>query len=160
MEPTLLRGDVLLVEKLPQTFQRSKRGDVVLFRPPQSLLDITGPSAVSSNSLFVKRIVALPGDKDIVMDGESQDVWIGGKKAIGPDRGLCEDEPLRLIDRLLKDGKGKSISELGDDDVYVLGDCKAVSVDSRVFGVLPKQNVVGKPLARIWPPLRFSADPL
>lgn len=152
MEPTLLKGDVLLVEKLPGVYERTKRGDVILFQPPSALRDIVtrSGSQLSSNSLFVKRIVGLPGDKGILL-GDENDVTIDGKPVVGPDRSLCQDEPLRLIDKLLETGKGKDIETLEEDDVYVLGDCKAVSVDSRVFGTLPKKNIVGRPVGRIWP---------
>jgi len=152
MEPTLLKGDVLLVEKFPGVYQRTRRGDVILFRPNSSLRDIVANSGsqLSSTSLFVKRIVGLPGDQDIHLVNDN-DVVINGRGAVGPERDLCSDEPLRLIDKLLENGKGKDIDRLGDDDVYVLGDCKAVSVDSRVFGILPKDNIAGKPVARIWP---------
>lgn len=54
-----------------------------------------------------------------------------------------------------KERQGKDIQSLGQDEAYVLGDCKDVSVDSRVFGTLPKENIVGRPIARIWPLNRF-----
>ena len=179
MDPTLQKGDVLLVEKLPGAFERTKRGDVVLFKPPPTLQEIIGARAGGSGgasqgmkragfgsginplggqSLFVKRVVGMPGDTNIQMDETTKDVFINGVAAVGPPRDLCEDEPLRLIDRLLKDGKGKNIERLGDGEAYVLGDCKDVSVDSRVFGTLPKDNVVGRPIARIWPPSRFGGS--
>ena len=163
MEPTLLKGDVLLVEKLPGVLDRTKRGDIILFKPPDSLLDViasNGGTSISSSSLFVKRIVGLPGDKDIIMNQQTKEVIINGEPAAGPNRNLCKDEPLKLIDRLLENGKGKSLSVLKDEDVYVLGDCKSVSVDSRVFGVLPKKNIIGKPLARLWPLGRLSSGNL
>jgi len=163
MDPTLLKGDVLLVEKLPGVLKRSKRGDVILFRPNQSLTDIierSGGSPISSSSLFVKRIVGLPGDVDIVMDDETNEVTVGGNPAVGPDRNLCDDEPLRIIDRFLENGKGKVVDKLGEDEIYVLGDCKAVSVDSRVFGVLSKDDVIGRPLARTWPLNRMTTKKL
>ena len=160
MEPTLLKGDVLLVEKFPGILDRTQRGDIILFSPPSALREVVG-SSISANSLFVKRIVAMPGDSNIVMklDG-SNEVLVDGQPAIGPDRNLCDDEPLRLIDRLLKNGKGKSVDMLGEDEAYVLGDCKAVSVDSRVFGVLPEKNIAGKPVARVWPLSRFRIGPI
>lgn len=152
MEPTLMRGDVLLVEKLPRAFERSKRGDIVLFEAPQSLIDIVvnSGSKIPSGSLFVKRIVGLPEDKDIVIN-EENDVLIDNHPVVGPDRSLCTDDPLKLITRMINDGSGKYIKSLGKNEVYVLGDCKAVSVDSRVFGSLDKDKIVGKPIARVWP---------
>jgi len=180
MDPTLQKGDVLLVEKLPGAFERTKRGDVVLFKPPPALQELIGSRAgrsggaspgglkragfgsganpLGGQSLFVKRVVGMPGDVNIRMDETTKDVLINGEAAVGPPRDLCEDEPLRLIDRLLQDGKGKSIDRLGDGEAYVLGDCKDVSVDSRVFGTLPKENIVGRPIAKIWPPNRFGGS--
>jgi signal peptidase I len=157
MDPTMKRGDLMVVEKFPGIYQRTHRGDVILFRPPPALIDIvqSNGSQLSSTSLFVKRIVGLPGDTNIRLL-ENNDVMIDSKEAVGPDRGLCPDEPMRLIDNFLQNGKGTQIDKLNDDEVYVLGDCKAVSVDSRVFGILPKQNIVGKPIARIWPISRFK----
>ncbi len=159
MEPTLLKGDVLVVEKLPGIYQRTQRGDIVLFNPPDSLTKIItdNGSKLSSTSLFVKRIVGLPGDQNIRLDDDGN-VELNGMTAVGPDRTLCADEPLRLIDRQLRDGKGKELKELGPSEVYVLGDCKAVSVDSRVWGALPKENLAGKPVARIWPLSRFTIN--
>lgn len=159
MEPTLLKGDVLVVEKLPGVYQRTQRGDIVLFSPPESLTKIItdNGSKLSSTSLFVKRIVGLPGDQNIRLD-EDGDVDINGLSAVGPDRTLCADEPLRLIDSIIRDGKGKELKELGPSEVYVLGDCKAVSVDSRVWGALPKENIIGKPVARIWPLNRINVN--
>ena len=157
MEPSLMKGDLLMVEKFPGIYDRTHRGDVILFRPPSALTDIvrSNGSQLSSTSLFVKRIVGLPGDEDIRLV-ENNNVIINSKEAVGPDRDLCPDEPLRLINNFLSNGKGTQISKLNDDEVYVLGDCKAVSIDSRVFGALPKENIVGKPIARIWPINRFK----
>ena len=161
MEPTLMKGDVLLVEKLPGIVDRTSKGDIILFKPPESLKSIiqaNGGSPISGSSLFVKRIVGFPGDSNIEMN-EAKEVTINGELSVGPDRNLCDDEPLRLIDRLLVNGRGKFLSQLAENEYYVLGDCKAVSVDSRVFGVLPKENIVGKPIIRVWPTERMSAGP-
>jgi len=156
MDPTLVRGDVLLAEKFPGVDGRLKRGEIVLFRPPSALEEIAGKAIKSKNGggspLFVKRIVGLPGDTDVALDPRTGEVTLNdGLAASGPDRNLCADEPLRLIDRFLETGKGTYLEKLGADDFYVLGDCKAVSIDSRVFGVLPRDKIEGRTLGRIWP---------
>ena len=157
MDPVLRKGDVLLVEKLPDVYSRMHRGDIVLFRPPTTLQETIRQAGgkVSPNQLFVKRLVGIPGDEDIVWQRDSKQLTIGGQPAVGPPRNLCDDEPLRLIDSFLQKGQGTEISLLGPDETYVLGDCQAVSIDSRVFGSLPKENIVGRPVARIWPLDRF-----
>lgn len=55
---------------------------------------------------------------------------------------------------------GTHIDKLGGDETYVLGDYQAVSMDSRVVGTLPKEYIVRKPVARIWPLNRFSVGSL
>merc|ERR1719491_786871 len=155
MDPTLRKGDVLLVNKFPGAFDRTSLGDIVLFRPPSALTQIIGN--INSNSLFVKRVVGLPGDTDILLDMDTKEITLnGGQRAAGPDRNLCEDDPLKLIDAFLENGRGKSIEKLEDGEVYVVGDCKTVSIDSRVFGTLPSENIAGRPVARVWPPSRAT----
>ncbi len=159
MDPTLVKGDVLLVEKFPGAFDRTSRGDIVLFRPPSALQQIVG--TINGNALFVKRVVGLPGDTNIRLDKETKEITLnGGQPAVGPDRNLCDDEPLKLIDRFLETGKGVAIDKLEDGEVYVLGDCKKVSIDSRVFGALPSEDIEGRPIGRIWPPSRVTFQKL
>eukprot|EP00560_Eucampia_antarctica_P008970 CAMPEP_0197826274 /NCGR_PEP_ID=MMETSP1437-20131217/3255_1 /TAXON_ID=49252 ORGANISM="Eucampia antarctica, Strain CCMP1452" /NCGR_SAMPLE_ID=MMETSP1437 /ASSEMBLY_ACC=CAM_ASM_001096 /LENGTH=171 /DNA_ID=CAMNT_0043426643 /DNA_START=252 /DNA_END=770 /DNA_ORIENTATION=- len=165
MAPTLAKGDLLLVEKLPNISERTRRGDIILFNPPSALRDIImkqtnqgagGKSVIDNNALFVKRVAGMPGDTNIHLDRTMKEITIDGKPVVGPNRRLCDDEPLDLLGKLLeKYGFQDDIAKLDDDEVYVLGDCQAVSVDSRVFGTLPKKNMVGKPLARVWPLNRF-----
>ncbi|KAL7507416.1 LOW QUALITY PROTEIN: hypothetical protein ACHAXN_004606 [Cyclotella atomus] len=149
MEPTLMTSDLMVVEKFPGIYDRTHRGDVVLFQPPPSLIDIvqSNGSQLSSTSLFVKRLVGLPGDNDIRL-AEDNNVYINSEPGVGPNRNLCADKPLPLIDKFLQ---GTRIDKLNDGEVYVLGDCKAVSVDSRVFGTLAVENIIGRSIARIWP---------
>jgi signal peptidase I len=143
MEPTLLRGDVLLVEKFPHIQDHIQRGDVILFNPPPTLRDLvnggsrssngamsSSGSAIGANSLFVKRLVGLTGDRNIHMDSATNEVSIDGQPVTGPDRILCLDnnEPLKFIDKLILTGKGKQLDQLESNEAYALGDCKSVSV--------------------------------
>ena len=81
MDPTLQRGDLLLVEKFPGSFERTRKGDIVLFKPPPSLEEIIrsrGGNTGSANplggeSLFVKRLVGVPGDTDIIMNSNTNE---------------------------------------------------------------------------------------
>eukprot|EP00522_Entomoneis_paludosa_P004500 CAMPEP_0172476046 /NCGR_PEP_ID=MMETSP1065-20121228/70179_1 /TAXON_ID=265537 /ORGANISM="Amphiprora paludosa, Strain CCMP125" /LENGTH=631 /DNA_ID=CAMNT_0013234261 /DNA_START=62 /DNA_END=1954 /DNA_ORIENTATION=+ len=165
MEPTLQIGDVLLVEKVtPRLFfnnNNKKVGDVVLFHPPQQLQELVqrgSGRSVSNRDLFVKRIAALPGDNIQIVD-KSGSILINGKEE-GPldRRNMCTAEPLRLIERYMDPGREIVI---GQGQVGVLGDCGSVSVDSRVWGALPTEDIVGRPLIRLWPLSRFgSIDPL
>ena len=142
MDPTLAVGDVLLVEKFrSKTGVAPKRGEIVLFSPPASLQSLVKSNGgrISDRDLFVKSVVAVGGDS--VEVGGSGSVTVNGGRATGPPRDLCEAEPLGLIQKMVKSGE----SEVSEGDVFVLGDCSDVSVDSRVW--------VRGTVCRIFPPL-------
>mmetsp|Transcript_14124 Transcript_14124/g.53077 ORF Transcript_14124/g.53077 Transcript_14124/m.53077 type:complete len:443 (-) Transcript_14124:107-1435(-) len=152
MAPTLAKGDILLVDKSPLRHVPSK-GDIVLFKPPEKLESLLPASAKGGvqyrGDLFVKRVVATAGDKGIRVN-ENGDVFEGDAPLPGR-RDLCEDEPLGLIRKMLQANAAGTVDEVDEKSVYVLGDCAKVSVDSRVWGLLPVEDIVGRPVARIWP---------
>ena len=148
-------GDVLLVDKVsPRVLKNQNAGDVVLFSPPSKLRDIVSANggSLTSRDLFVKRVAASSGDR--VKVNAAGEVFVNGKLADGR-RDLCEAEPLRLIEKYVKETKEEQI--LGPDEVFVLGDCGSVSIDSRVWGPLKTENIVGKPILRLWPSERFGS---
>ena len=156
MEPTLAIGDVLLVEKVtPRVLKNNNHvGDVVLFNPPNPLQEIVKANGgrIGQRDLFVKRVAAEPSD-DVDVN-ERGEVSVNGD-LLTDKRDLCEAEPLRLIEKYIQAGK----TEVPDDNVFVLGDCSSVSIDSRVWGALPEDQIVGKPLLRLWPLSRFGSIP-
>ena len=120
MEPTLLVGDVLLVDKLRPRFgealhrigvddpiSTARPGDVVLFPPPPRLMDVVnressgGSNPIRDRSLFVKRVVAREGDR-VAVNPKSGAVTVNGELVKGRDQ--CSAEPLRLIERYLAMG--------------------------------------------------------
>ena len=138
MEPNLQRGDRILVRRTfdsPQELARSlDRGDVLVFRSPRE-----------GEPLVVKRVIALPGesiearDGQVAIDNETLLVekWLPeSEREIGSAGANSVD-----IDRTL----------LADDEVYVLGDNRDNSIDSREFGPLTLDRVVGTVLVRFWP---------
>jgi signal peptidase I len=156
MDPTLRVGDVLLVEKVtPRLFKNPNMGDIVLFNPNNQLQDIVKANGgrISDRDLFVKRVAAGPGDY-VTVDSTGK-VSVNGVAAPGR-RNLCEEEPLRLIQRYVQPVDKKEIKQ---EEVFVMGDCSSVSVDSRVWGPLNKDDIVGKPILRIWPLDRWGAVP-
>ena len=160
MAPTLEKGDVLVVSKVAK--QPIRRGDIVLFSPPPSLIELLPASTKSGlnlrGDLFVKRVAGVPGDASVDVD-ERGSVLIGGSRPDARARDTCGEEPLRLIDRFLEKGV-KHLDGIREGELFVLGDCAPVSVDSRVWGTLPEENVAGKPLARVWPLSRLHVGPL
>jgi len=160
MDPTLLVGDVILVNKVTPRVasllgQPPKPGDIVLFHPPDKLQEIVkkaGGRAVSDRDLFVKRVAAKAGD-EVSVDKQGN-VRINGKPDTG-NRNLCTAEPLRLIERYIE----PSSYIVPKGNVLVLGDCGSVSVDSRVWGPLSTSEIVGRPIVRLWPTPRFGEIP-
>jgi signal peptidase I len=156
MDPTLQVGDVLLVEKVTPRLliegSGSQVGDVVLFYPPQKLQEIvsrSGGRKLSDRDLFVKRVAAMKGD--VVTVEANGDVKVN-HRADGRARDLCEGPG---VESYIQPGE----LALEPGEVAVLGDCARVSIDSRVWGPLPTQSIVGRPLLRLWPLSRFGSIP-
>ena len=124
MQPSLHTNERLVVEKFSYRFHGPRRGDVVV------LHDLGGGS-----ELLIKRVVGLPGERVTVADGR---VFIDG---------VALDEP--YLDQGTQGG-GRSwvVPPLR---VFVLGDNRGASRDSRVFGPVPLDQIVGRALFRYWP---------
>jgi signal peptidase I len=128
MTPTLQPGDVVLVDRRPLEQADLRRGDLVTFRQPG-----TGPA-------LLKRLVGLPGDTVVMLDGV---LHVNGKPV---------DEP--YVDFSEWEGMFTARVVVPRGHLYVLGDNRASSVDSRDFGAVPVQAVDGRVVLRLWPPLR------
>ena len=154
MDPTLKIGDVLLVEKVTPRILKGNnhKGDVVLFHPPSRLREIVSANGghITDRDLFVKRVAAETGDV-VTVDAPGH-VQVQGESQQSR-RDICEAEPLKLIEKYIKPGK----SEIQKNEVFVAGDCGSVSIDSRVWGSLSTDDIVGKPLIRVWPLDRFGS---
>jgi signal peptidase I len=135
MLPTLEKGDRLIVEKISYHFAEPHRGDIVVFYPPE------GSGFDKSGNAFIKRIVALPGEKIRVSEGK---VFVNGKPQLEPYE--LEPPDYEMPERKIPDGH-----------VFVMGDNRNNSMDSHVWGVLPLENIIGKATVRFWPPNRLGA---
>jgi len=135
MEPTLRTGDRILVGKFTYKIWEVRRGDIIVFRYP-----------LNPNKDFVKRVVGLPGERIEIKDGL---VLITG-------RPLHEVYPTALPggDRACASNYGPETVPTAS--VFVLGDNRCNSEDSRFFGFVPVGNIVGRALAVYWPPDRLS----
>ena len=136
MEPNFHDGDYLIVNEIGYRLDDPKRGDVVIFHYPND------PS-----QFFIKRIIGLPGEKIEIKNNE---ITIYNKEH---SDGFTLDEV--YIPRSAIISKDYS-QELKNDEYYVLGDNRAASSDSRVWGVLEKHYIVGKAWVRAWPFNNFS----
>ena len=135
MEPTLQIDDRILVSKFSYRIGAIQRGDVIVFHYP-----------LNPGKDFVKRVVALPGETVELREGV---VLING----APIRELY---PTALAggDRACTSNYGPQ--KIPDGQLFVLGDNRCNSEDSRFFGFVPIHNVVGKALFIYWPPQRLS----
>lgn len=134
MLPTLRQGQHLLVDKLTPRFDPYSRGDIVVFHAP-------GTSADSVP--YIKRVIGVAGDHVVLRDGE---VYVNGVTLIEPY--LSNDGPGEGATMPL-DGTREWYVPAGD--VFVLGDHRAASVDSRRFGPVPVDRVIGRAWIRFWP---------
>lgn len=151
MERTILIGDHLFLSKLPYgpripftelhfpAIKNIKHGDIVAFRFP---LD---PSLT-----YVKRVIALPGD---TLEIRQKQVYLNGKKLEEPfvvhsDSQIYSDRDFLPLDARSRDNFGPAVVPV--DSFFAMGDNRDLSYDSRFWGFVPLENVVGEPLAIFW----------
>jgi len=156
MSPTFETGNYLLVEKLSYILGEPKRGDVVIFDEPEKGLDLSGQKKLcyiknfltndeddclwSSKRYLVKRLIGLPGDKVVVLNGVTTIYNI-------------ENPEGKLLDEkyVIHENPLSSEETLGENEYYVMGDNRSNSLDSRYFGIVKKELIVGRPLLRLIP---------
>lgn len=148
MHPTLQVGDRVMVSKVSYLSSEPEPGDVVVFSPPgrlapdRNLLEAAWHEVREafgwydiSEADLIKRVIATGGDRIEVRDGE---VWVNGELLKEPYLGSSTQ------------GQG-FITEVEEDHLFLMGDNRSRSSDSRVFGTVHRDNVVGKAVFRIWP---------
>lgn len=141
MEPTLhgcdgCNNDRLLINKFVYDFSEPKRGDIVLFE-----------SLENPNDELIKRLIGLPGDTialregTLYLNGEPQDEpYVAKQPCISYLPKTCSFGPVTVP----------------EDHFFMMGDNRAYSTDSRFFGTVPEENIIGKAAVRFWPPSRIG----
>lgn len=127
MEPNFDDGDFLLVDEISYRFKNPERGDVIVFRAP-----------TEEKQYYIKRVIGLPGETVAVEDGE---VFVNKSKL---DESYL---PEGTVTRTLQ----QSEFTLGANQFFVLGDNRIVSFDSRNWGPLSREKIVGLVQMRLWP---------
>ncbi len=138
MEPTLHNQERLLVNEIGFKLSGLQIGDIIVFHPPL-------PVSID----FIKRVIALPGDTVSMSNGQ---VYINGKLLPEPWEtvgGKSYLDHFNLPPTKIKPGY-----------IYVLGDNRAHSDDSRFFGPVPISSVVGQAVFAVWPPSQFGWVPV
>jgi len=147
MEPNFEDGEYLIVNELGykitdiefddikffsvKSFKDLKRGDVIVFRYPKN-----------PKQYFIKRVIALPGEKIEIRNGQV----IISQKGSNP---IVLDESEYLAEN--EKTSGELAMVLKDDEYFVMGDNRSFSSDSRSWGPVKKENIIGKVLIRAWP---------
>jgi signal peptidase I len=160
MLPTLEKGDRVIVEKISYRIGDPARGDIVVFdnafqdegSPPEAERSIVTRIGDSLRALFglpteghsdiIKRVMAVGGDSVEAKDGE---VLVNGERV---------DEPYLAEGVVTADFSPITVP---DDAVWVMGDNRAGSGDSRSFGPVPLDAIVGKAFLLVWPPRNLGA---
>ncbi len=128
MEPTLHDQEYIIVDKAAYVFHVPERGDVIVFEYPKN------PQVD-----YVKRIIAIPGD---IISVVGQKVTVDGVTLNEPY--INKDDPFNpfppITNRLVE-----------PDDYFVMGDNRGNSSDSREWGLVPRQNIIGKAAFVYWP---------
>jgi signal peptidase I len=125
MAPHIASGEYVLINTFAYRLAQPKRGDIVAFRGDED-----------ARGVFIKRIVGLPGDR------------------IRVDRGAVSIDGKRLDEPYVRFPDDRSFAEIvvPAGSVYVLGDNRGESEDSRFFGPVSDDRLIGRALAGVWPP--------
>lgn len=128
MEPTFYNGNYLLVDELTYRFRAPERGEVVVFRYPGD-----------EKSFYIKRVIGLPGER-VVFENGKVSVYKDG------ERNILDEEYV-----FKSPSSGSFDITLGENEFFVLGDNRNFSFDSRSWGPLPSENIIGVVRLRLWP---------
>ncbi len=136
MEPNFYDNEYLIVDEITYRFSEPERGDVIVVKVPEKQSDF-----------LIKRIIGLPGETLEIKDGHLI---------------IYNDQNIKgsiLSEDYLKEGistAGYKKVEINEGEYFIMGDNRPVSLDSRSFGPLDGDNIVGRAWLRVWPFDEFS----
>lgn len=140
MEPTFFNLHYLIVDRLSYRFESPQRGDVIVFDLPQD-----------TSRALIKRVIGLPGETVVIAGNEVRVI-----NSENPE-GFVISEP--YLDPADLGGATNIRTTLGADEFFVLGDNRRVSADSRIWGTLPRTDIVGRVFLRLFPFTKLSILP-
>jgi signal peptidase I len=132
MEPNFYDGEYLIIDELNYRLREPERGEVIVFKYP-----------FDTRQYFIKRVIGLPGEEISIGNGK-----ITVFNSENP-KGIYVDETNYMDDGILTFGETKIT--LNADEYFVLGDNRNASLDSRTFGPLKKDLIIGRVWLRGWP---------
>jgi len=127
MDPTFSNGEYLIVDELTYHFREPERGSVLIFKYPKD------PS-----KYFIKRVIGLPKETVVIDNGKVS---------------IKNGDQITLLDEPYVELKKNEIfsQTLGEGEYFVMGDNRAGSADSRIWGAVPEKNIIGRPILGLWP---------
>ena len=154
MFPTLLEDEYVLIDKLTPRFNDYRRGDIVVFTPPSGYEQ-------EASVPFIKRVIGIPGDVVSLSNGHVFVAPAGGepRQLDEPYLSLVDGEPIPTQPR---DVQGTAEWTVPDGSYFVMGDNRDHSQDSRVFGPIIRDLIVGRAWIRYFPlnPVGFLDTPI
>lgn len=136
MSPTLDNNDYLLVDKLSYRLHEPQRGDVIVFKYPKD-----------ERFNYIKRIIGLPGETIRIT---KNNVMITNKQ--NPNGLILHENYIKDIDGpLINNGRKVIAVDIPQGQYFVMGDNRQGSSDSREWGLLPKKEILGRSLVRLFP---------
>ncbi len=154
MVPTLVKGQRVLVNRLGNNFTEPKVGNIYVFRPPGGCAErrVRGPARARHRmpagqpgkdpDTYVKRLVGQGGDRLEVREGL---LIRNGKPVDEPYAQTCSGEICNIAEFTVPKGK-----------FFMMGDNRGDSMDSRYWGPLPRDFIIGRAFATYWPPKRIG----
>lgn len=130
MEPNFQNGNYLIVDEISYRLREPQRGEVIVFKYP-----------LNPSQRYIKRIIGLPGETVQIKEGKVNVYNSNGVPQILNENYLPE----------FFNTSGNNEIQLSQDEYFVLGDNRNFSSDSRRWGTLPKENIIGRVLVRVWP---------
>ena len=135
MQPTLMIGDRIIVSKLSVDFGTIHRGDILVFKAPPA--ENCGEPVTD----LVKRVIGLPGDH---LTSKGNTIYVNGNPI---DETWTHTEPL---------GQAIGNVTVKSNQYFMMGDNHSDSCDSRMWGTVPRSDIIGKAFLRIWPVSRIG----
>ena len=137
MHPTFGNANYLIVDEISYRFKEPVRGDVVVFRYPGD------PS-----TFYIKRIIGLPGETISVLRGGVSITRASGETLVLPEPYVVSEDATYTLS-----------TTLGEGEYFVMGDNRPKSSDSRIWGPLPREDIVGRAFLRLLPPSLIGVFP-
>jgi signal peptidase I len=154
MEPTLQVNDRLIIEKISYYFHKPQRGDIVVFNPTNTL------RSQGFKDAFIKRVIGVPGDRVALEQGK---VYVNGHQLSEAYVANSDPTSVETCAQGTQEGTPAFLAQpetIPEGKFLVLGDNRSNSYDGRCWGLVSKDDIVGRASFRFWPIDRTGTLPV